>query len=412
MYKEYGEKIGIEHGEKQSDRTDGKRRKRMDRTEIACSAWFQKIEHFGAVTLFRLQEHFGTMFRAYEGQESMLREVLTAKQYTAFKAARYAGEPLAYLEKVESMGIRYVPFRDEVYPQKLRCIPDPPFGLFVKGNLPDESRPGIAMVGARACSEYGKAVARKFAAELASYGVQVISGMARGIDSVSQQACLEAGGRTFAVLGNGVDICYPGELKGLYNEIQKYGGLISFYAPGMPPAAGNFPPRNRIISGLSDVVLVVEARRKSGTLITVDMALEQGREVAVVPGRITDELSQGCYDLIKQGASMIMETEQLLELLTDAHKLQSFSKDFFRKESDTSHKNERNGIDISSIQGLDEKLRSIFKVLDLDPAEPEFLYAKWQKEGKSGTFQSFMEGLMDLELMDLCKSEKNRFSIR
>lgn len=384
----------------------------MDRAELACSAWFHKISQIGSGTMFRLREHFGSMQGAYEGQEGRMREVLNARQYTAYKAARYAQEPIEYLEKVENMGIRYVPFQDEVYPRKLRCIPDPPFGLFVKGNLPDEGRPSIAMVGARACSEYGKTVARSFAGELAAYGVQVVSGMARGIDSISQQACLKAGGHTFAVLGSGVDVCYPGELKQLYTEIQRRGGIISSYAPGMPPAAANFPPRNRIISGLADVVLVIEARRKSGTLITVDMALEQGREVAVVPGRITDSLSQGCHDLLRQGATAIAEVGQLLELLAESYNLQQPSGNFIEKGSGGRYKIEDSRIHISNGQEPDKKLMSILKVLDHNPAEPELLYTRWRECQNIGSFQSFMEGLMDLELLDLCKSEKNRFSIR
>jgi DNA processing protein len=236
--------------------------------------------------------------------------------------------------------------------------------------------------------------------------------MARGIDSISQKSCLEAGGRTFAVLGSGVDVCYPGELTGLYHDIQNHGGLISTYAPGMPPVAGNFPPRNRIISGLADAVLLVEARRKSGTLITVDMALEQGREVAVVPGRITDSLSQGCHDLIKQGATVIVEVEQLLELLDHSHKLQSLAQNFSQKETDVWHKRNGDGIDINSRQELEAGLKGIFEVLDRDPTEPEILFTRWKEQGNDGSFQIFMEGLMDLELLDLCKSEKNRFSIR
>ena len=390
----------------------GKRVMVMERTELACSAWFHKIEQIGAVTLFRLRECFGSMYGAYEGQEKRLREVLTSRQYTAFKAARHAVDPLKYLEKVEEMGIRYVPFGDTVYPQKLRHIPDPPFGLFVKGNLPDEGKPGIAMVGARACSEYGKKVAQKFAEELASYGVQVISGMARGIDSISQQACLQAGGRTFAVLGSGVDVCYPKELSGLYEEIQRRGGVLSAYAPGMPPVSGNFPPRNRIISGLADVVLVIEARRKSGTLITVDMALEQGREVVVVPGRITDSLSQGCHDLMKQGALAVVDVDQLLELLADTCKVQVVADTLMKKDFRDSHNCTARENDIIRGQELNEKLRSILKVLEQEPIEQERLFERWSVGSEKSNFQDFMEGLMDLELMDLCKSEKNRFSIR
>ncbi len=347
------------------------------------------------------------MSAAYEAKEGGLREILTGRQFTAFKAARHCQKPLQYLEQIENIGIRYVSFYDEVYPQKLKQIPDPPFGVFVKGNLPDESSPSVAMIGARACSSYGKAVAKSFGAELAAAGVQVVSGMARGIDSISQQACLESGGHTFAVLGSGVDVCYPGELKGLYEAIQDCGGILSSYAPGMPPVSGNFPPRNRIISGLADLVLVVEARRKSGTLITVDMALEQGKEVAVVPGRITDSLSQGCHDLIKQGARMVLETEQLLELLSESYREQEFYR----------HKTESPGINSSKAvmlrQQLDKRLYSILEVLTEEPVSPEQLFMRWKKiSGEIDSFQDFMGGLMDLELLDLCKSDKNRFSIR
>lgn len=378
-------------------------RKSISREELACRAWFQKIEGIGSVTLFSLSEQFGSMTAAYEASEEIIKKVLSGRQFSALKAAKYAQKPEKYLEKIENMGIRYVTFEEEIYPTKLRNIPDPPFGLFVKGNLPDESRVSIAMIGARACSDYGKKVAKDFASELAKSGVQVISGMARGIDSISQQACLESGGRTFAVLGSGVDVCYPGELKGLYDGIQEQGGLLSFYAPGTPPLAINFPPRNRIISGLADVILVVEARRKSGTLITVDMALEQGKEVAVVPGRITDQLSQGCHDLVKQGATVIMDVEQILELLKDVCKCNEISGYRPKEEPEKA---------ICCGDAMNESLRSIFQVLTEEPEDAEKLYNKWKGKNEKGSFQSFMEGLVDLELMDLCKVSKNRFSIR
>lgn len=383
----------------------------MDRTELACSMWFQKIHSIGARTMFRLQEAFGSMQEAYKGEERALRQILDGRQYSAFKAVKYVTGPLAYLEQVEKLGIRYVPFGDEIFPEKLRHIPDPPFGLFVKGALPDAGKPGIAIIGARACSEYGKAVAREFAEGLARHGVQIISGMARGIDSISQEACLRAGGQTFAVLGNGVDICYPGELSSLYEEIGKNGGLISTYAPGMPPVASNFPPRNRIISGLADVLLVVEARKKSGTLITVDMALEQGREVGIIPGRITDALSQGCHDLIKQGATVIVDVEQLLELLQDTFKIQYPT---IQEKCPDGHKQQPGGINMECKENLEEELKCILDILEsapYEPMEPEKIYRKWLEQGGQGSFQELMQNLMKLELMDLCKSYKNRFLI-
>ncbi len=382
----------------------------MDRLELACSVWFQHINYIGARTMFHLRETFGSMFLAYDGQESKLRAVLNAKQYTAFKAAKYATDPMNYLERVEKQGIRYVSFFEDVFPDKLKHIPDPPFGLFVKGKLPDAGRPSVAIIGARACSEYGKMVAREFAAKLAACDVQIISGMARGIDSISQETCLRTGGRTFAVLGSGVDVCYPGELENLYADIPKNGGLISTYAPGTPPAAVNFPPRNRIISGLADVVLVVEARKKSGTLITVDMALEQGREVGIIPGRITDSLSQGCHELIKQGAAVIVDVEQLLELLNSTFILQASS----LKDTWSGYKKDRTGIDFNSRQDITEYMKYILQVLEEDPAEPmepEKIYARLHARGNAENFQTLLETLVDLELMNLCKSNKNHFSI-
>ena len=345
------------------------------------------------------------MTEAYKAPEKRLCEVLNAKQFSGYKAAKYRMEPIRYMEWVESLGISYVMFDEEAYPCKLRFIPDPPYGLFVKGRLPKEERPAVAIIGARACSEYGKRVAVEFAEKLTAYGIQIISGMARGIDSVSQSACVRAGGNTFAVLGNGVDICYPEELTELYNKIPDRGGLISAYAPGMPPVSANFPPRNRIISGLADVVLVVEARKKSGTLITVDMALEQGREVGIIPGRITDSLSQGCHELIKQGATVIVDVEQLVEILQHSFQLQ----DCTNKE-----RNRKYNV-MENISGVTKHMKSILEVLKEDSTEPmgaELIYRKWLEKGNQGSFRSFMEGLLDLELMDLCKSNKNCFTIR
>ncbi len=377
----------------------------MDREELAASAWFHKIPSIGSRTLFALTECFGSLREAYEASEKALREVLTGRQFGAFRSAKYAMNPEDYLEQVEEKGIRYVSYFDDIYPEKLKYIPDVPFGIFVKGNLPAETVPTVAVIGARACSEYGKRVAEQFAGELAVRGIQIISGMARGIDSISQSACIQAGGQTFAVLGSGVDVCYPEELYPLYESIAKSGGILSPYAPGMQPLSQNFPPRNRIISGLSDVVLVVESRKKSGTLITVDMALEQGKEVAVIPGRITDALSQGCHELLKQGATPVFEIEQLLSLLKE------LPADFDTKDTGVGYKTEPSWIYMNSRE-VTPFLNSILQVLEQEALDAETIYEKWLKKGHTGNFQELLSGLMDLELMDLCKSHKNRFSIR
>jgi DNA processing protein len=199
------------------------------------------------------------------------------------------------------------------YPNRLKNIGDPPLLFFYKGKLPEEERPSVAIVGARECSPYGEKTARMFARELSSAGVQIISGMARGVDGISQRASISVGGNTFGVLGCGVDVVYPEDNKDLFEDILKDGGIISEFNPGTEPLRTYFPSRNRIISGLSDIVLVVEARKRSGTYITVTSALDQGREVFAVPGRITDALSDGCNNLIVAGAEIAVNSEAIIQ---------------------------------------------------------------------------------------------------
>ncbi len=224
--------------------------------------------------------------------------------------------------------IQYIRQEDPDYPERLRVHRGMPKGLYVRGKLPAADRPAVAVVGARRSDSYGNETARRFARELAAKGVQIISGMAWGIDGMAHKGALEAGGDTFAVLGCGVDICYPPGHQSLYEELLIKGGVLSEQPPGMPPLAGHFPARNRIISGLSDLVprhrgrrlppdlvLVVEAREKSGSLITADQALEQGKDVYAVPGRAGDALSRGCHGLIRQGAGLADSPEIILEVL-------------------------------------------------------------------------------------------------
>ena len=213
--------------------------------------------------------------------------------------------------------IQWIQQGDMEYPQKLRPYKGMPKTLYVLGKLPDPTRPAVAVVGARRSTPYGNAIARQFSKELAGKGVQIISGLAWGIDAAAHAGALEGGGNTYAVMGCGVDVCYPAGNRPLYERIlqDSRGGIISEQEPGRPPLAGFFPARNRIISGLSDLVLVVEAREKSGSLITADQALEQGKDVYVVPGRITDELSRGCLNLLKQGAGLADSPKTLLEAL-------------------------------------------------------------------------------------------------
>ena len=222
-------------------------------------------------------------------------------------------EPERIEEELAQAGISFVSALEEGFPDKLREIPDPPFGIYYKGKMPGEKEPAAAIIGARLASGYGREQARRFGRQIGACGIAVISGMARGIDGIAQKAALDAGGKSYAVLGCGVDICYPEENRELYERLQQQGGVLSEYPPGMQPIAKLFPPRNRIISGLSDLVLVIEARKRSGTLITVDMALEQGREVYALPGRVSDALSDGCNRLIRQGAGPATCPQDILE---------------------------------------------------------------------------------------------------
>ncbi len=211
--------------------------------------------------------------------------------------------------------IRFITPLDDDFPDKLRDIPAPPSGIYLRGNLPDPDRPSVAIIGARTCSLYGTGAARHFSSVLSEAGVQIISGMARGIDGIAQREAMQSGRPTFAVLGCGLDIVYPKENQDIYDGITRVGGIISEYPPGTPPRPKNFPPRNRIISALCDVLLVIESRVNSGTSITVGWAIEQGRDVFAVPGRLWDPLSTGCNRLISEGAGIALSPYTILEQL-------------------------------------------------------------------------------------------------
>ena len=215
--------------------------------------------------------------------------------------------------ELNEKGINFMTITDEKYPQRLKNIINSPYALYYIGKLPEENTRVVSMVGARGRSAYGSEVARSLSKALAQANIPVVSGMARGIDTDAHMGALQGGGETYAVLGCGVDVCYPKENKYIYDEIPKKGGIISEYPLTTAPNPRLFPMRNRIISALSDYVIVVEARQKSGSLITAYYAMEQGKEVYVVPGRITDPLSFGCNKLIHQGAGIITNVSDFLE---------------------------------------------------------------------------------------------------
>ncbi|MBU3934057.1 MAG: DNA-processing protein DprA [Candidatus Omnitrophica bacterium] len=211
--------------------------------------------------------------------------------------------------------IRALHLTGEGYPTNLKYIYDPPPDLYIKGNIIPQDNIAIAIVGSRQASYYGLKNAQELAFELAAGGITIISGLARGVDSAAHRGALKAKGRTIAVLGSGLNMIYPVENKGLAEEISRNGAVISEFPQDTPPHRQNFPRRNRIISGLSLGVLVVEAAKRSGALITVGFALEQGREVFALPGKIDSFTSQGTHDLIKQGAKLVESAEDIIEEL-------------------------------------------------------------------------------------------------
>jgi DNA processing protein len=220
----------------------------------------------------------------------------------------------AYLERLAAGGYRFLPRSSPEFPQVLRAIHDPPTGLFLRGAAKPEllARPSVAIVGARASSGYGASVARSLARGLAAAGLVVVSGLARGIDAEAHRGALEANGTTVAVLGCGIDRNYPAAHAELARRVTDSGLIVSEYAPGVEPAPWRFPARNRIVAGLCAVTVVVEARERSGALITADLALEEGREVFAVPGEITSSLSAGTNALLKLGAAPLTSAADVL----------------------------------------------------------------------------------------------------
>ncbi len=277
---------------------------------------FNLVRGIGAVRLRQLLQHFGDLKTAWHASPAELRAAgLSDKLVQNVSLARANMDFNKIRHRIQELGVRVVTWDDEDYPRHLRSIDQPPPVLYLRGTLEETDHWAVAIVGTRRITAYGRQVTEQLATTLAQNGVTVISGLARGVDSVAHQAALNAGGRTIAVLGSGVDHIYPPENRQLAERMIAQGAIISDYALGTPPDGANFPPRNRIISGLSMAVVVVEAGRKSGALITAQFAADQGREVYAVPGNITAPQSKGTNRLIQQGAHPLLAPQELLEQL-------------------------------------------------------------------------------------------------
>ena len=281
--------------------------------------WLSLIPGLGSASRIRLSRAAQGAGRLFGMEKGRLQELaLSEREIDAvLRAQKEISADEAWGSLCEK-GIGFVSMEDDRYPNKLRNIADPPYSLYYIGNLPEEGARAAAIVGARNRSEYGRQLARELARRLATAGIAVISGLARGIDADGHTGALDGGGRTYAVLGCGADVCYPVSNRYLYERIlAEGGGILSEFPPGTPAIGRQFPSRNRIISGLSDLVILVEAKTKSGSLITADYAMEQGKDIYAVPGRITDPLSGGTNRLIRQGAGMIADMDDFLSDLTE-----------------------------------------------------------------------------------------------
>jgi len=277
---------------------------------------FNMVRGIGPAKVQALLDHFGDLRLAWQATDDELRAAgLDSRALQSFLTARLELDLDAELARLERAGVRLITWHSPDYPELLKNVYHPPPVLYLRGALAPADAWAVAIVGTRRATAYGKEAARHLADSLARAGVTVVSGLARGIDAMAHQAAIEAGGRTIAVLGSGVDVAYPAENRRLMQRIAEQGVVMSEYALGTPPEASNFPPRNRIISGLSLGVIVVEAGERSGALITADFAAEQGREVFAVPGNMFNRGSVGCNRLIQQGAKLVLGVDDVLEEL-------------------------------------------------------------------------------------------------
>lgn len=277
---------------------------------------FHLIPGVGAARIGRLVDHFGSVESAWNASEQQLRIAgLPSEVVSTVVAQRNQLDLDRELDRLERHGVSALTLEDDTYPRLLRHIPSPPPVLYVRGSLLPSDELAIGVVGTRRATSYGTDMAARVSHDLGAAGVTVVSGLALGIDTAAHRAVLEAGGRTIAVFGCGLDTIYPARNRHLAEQIVESGALVSEYPLGTKPDGRNFPARNRIISGLSKGVVVIEAPLKSGALITTAFAADQGRDVYAVPGSALSANSAGCHELIRNGAALVTSGTQILESL-------------------------------------------------------------------------------------------------
>lgn len=360
-------------------------------TEKEYLYWLFQMPHMGAAKIRKMKERFGSFCSIYNIEETELKaaEILNSREIEQFFYwKRRLDDSRKEYHSLGASGIRFITAEDREYPQRLLRIYNYPMGLYIKGRLPDENRKTAAVIGARSCSPYGKQMAYHMGKLCGEAGIQVISGMALGIDGEGHRGALDAGGDTFGVLGCGINICYPKENYYLMERLVEKGGVISEFPLGEPPKPGNFPMRNRIISGLSDAVLVIEAREKSGSLITAELGLEQGKDIFAVPGRVTDPLSAGCNKLIRDGAGILTEPSDFV--------------DYFGIEM---KKTDR--LDKKRVEGLAKNEKMVYACLDLVPRFLEQIASDCQM-----SVQECMRVLLELEIKGMVEETTGHYYVR
>ena len=282
---------------------------------------FSNFSGVGPVKFNKLIKHFGSAKKAWNADISEFEKIAGKNLTGKFRKFRKEFDIDEDLKTLKKLRIEYISLSDKEYPSLLKKIPNPPIVLYIKGNkkllYPQDSKSNkmIAIVGTRKVTSYGREITEMFAGELASAGLTIVSGMAFGVDGIAHKAALDTtGGKTIAVLGNGVDLPYPRENQKLYEKILDSGGaIISEYPPGEPPSVGSFPARNRIVAGMSEAVLVTEGASDSGSLITANFGLEFGRKVFAVPGPITSSLSAAPLRLIEKGAKLVVSPDDVIK---------------------------------------------------------------------------------------------------
>ena len=364
--------------------------------ELEAKVALTVASKFTPLGMANLLKHFGTASAVVGAKKTEINRIpkVNRKGADAIAEVIRKGDHLREIEKCEKHGVRLMQLEDQDYPQFLKRIDDPPPLLYVRGEINELDDLSIAIVGGRSASYYGTSQASRFARDFATRRVTVVSGLARGIDTAAHKAALEAGGRTLAVVGSGLLDIYPPENERFVHEIAESGAVISEFPLETPGRARNFPQRNRVISGLSLGVLVIEATKKSGSLITARLALEQGREVLALPGKVDSELSEGPHELIRQGAHLVSEPEHVYESLEMLKQLPE-EKVPGKKKSSTP-------------AGLSPTEASIWPVLQ--PSDGLTVDELMQKTGLPAA--QISSGLLTLEMKRLAKSLPGKRYVR